>query len=101
MEPEELASEMNTPVSNIYNIKKRALDQLRDLAIYSNEISNLEQYINLISDDIKREILISLFIERASYETVCSKMNITEVKLKKLKKEAIKELRNKIFKAKS
>lgn len=101
MEPEELASEMNTPVSNIYNIKKRALDQLRDLAIYSNEISDLEQYINLISDDIKREILTSLFIERASYETVCSKMNITEVKLKKLKKEAIKELRNKIFKAKS
>lgn len=50
---------------------------------------------------IKREILISLFIKRASYETVCSKMNITEVKLKKLKKEAIKELRNKIFKAKS
>lgn len=101
MEPEELASEMNMPVSNIYNIKKRALDQLRDLAIYSNEISDLEQYINLISDDIKREILTSLFIERASYETVCSKMNITEVKLKKLKKEAIKELRNKIFKAKS
>lgn len=101
MEPEELASEMNTPVSNIYNIKKRALDQLRDLAIYFNEISNLEKYINLISDDIKREILISLFIKRASYETVCSKMNITEVKLKKLKKEAIKELRNKIFKAKS
>lgn len=101
MEPEELSLEMNTPVSNIYNIKKRALDQLRDLTIYFNEISNLEKYINLISDDIKREILISLFIKRASYETVCSKMNITEVKLKKLKKEAIKELRNKIFKAKS
>lgn len=101
MEPEELALEMSTPVSNIYNIKKRALDQLRDLAIYFNEISNLEKYINLISDDIKREILTSLFIERASYEAVCSKMNITEVKLKKLKKEAIKELRNKIFKAKS
>ena len=101
MEPEELSLEMNTPVSNIYNIKKRALDQLRDLTIYFNEISNLEKYINLISDDIKREILISLFIKRARYETVCSKMNITEVKLKKLKKEAIKELRNKIFKAKS
>lgn len=101
MEPEELALEMNTPVSNIYNIKKRALDQLRDLAIYFNEVSNLEKHINLISDDRKREILISLFIERASYETVCSKMNITEVKLKKLKKEAIKELRNNIFKAKS
>lgn len=101
MELEELALEMNTQVSNIYNIKKRALDQLRDLAIYFNEISNLEKYINLISDDIKREILISLFIERASYETVCSKLNITEAKLKKLKKDAMKELKNKIFKAKS
>ena len=101
MELEELALEMNTQVSNIYNIKKRALDQLRDLAIYFNEISNLEKYINLISDDIKREILISIFIERASYETVCSKLNITEAKLKKLKKDAMKELKNKIFKAKS
>lgn len=101
MEPEELASEMNTPVSNIYNIKKRALDQLRDLAIYFNEICNLEKYINLISDDIKKEILSSLFIERVSYETVCSKLNITEVKLKKLKKDAMKELKSKIFKAKS
>lgn len=101
MELEELALEMNTQVSNIYNIKKRALDQLRDLAIYFNEISNLEKYINLISDDIKREILISIFIERASYETVCTKLNITEAKLKKLKKDAMKELKNKIFKAKA
>lgn len=101
MKPEELALEMNTPVSNIYNLKKRALDQLRDLAIYFNEISNLAKHINLISDDIKREILISLFIERASYEGVCSRLNITEVKFKKIKKEAIKELRNKIFKARS
>ena len=101
MKPEELALEMNTPVSNIYNLKKRALDQLRDLAIYFNEISNLAKHINLISDDIKREILISLFIERASYEAVCSRLNITEVKFKKIKKEAIKELRNKIFKARS
>ena len=101
MEPEELASEMDTPVSNIYNLKKRALDQLRDLAIYFNEISNLEKHINLISDDIKRDVLISIFIERASYEYVCSKLNITEVKLRKLKKDAMKELKNKIFKKKS
>lgn len=85
MKPEELALEMNTPVSNIYNLKKRALDQLRDLAIYFNEISNLAKHINLVSDDIKREILISLFIERASYEAVCSRLNITEVKFKKNK----------------
>ena len=41
--PETLAKEMKTPVSNIYNIKTRGLDQLRDVALYSNEISNLEK----------------------------------------------------------
>lgn len=100
MEPEELAVEMNIRVTNIYNIKKRALDQLRDLAIYYNEIKSLEKHINLISDDIKREVLTSLFLERASYEVVCSKMNISETELKKLKKDAMKELRNIIFKTK-
>lgn len=100
MEPEELAVEMDIRVTNIYNIKKRALDQLRDLAIYYNEIKSLEKHINLISDDIKREVLTSLFIERASYDVVCSKMNISETELKKLKKDAMKELRNIIFKTK-
>lgn len=99
--PEELAQEMGTPVSNIYNIKSRALDQLRDIVLYSNEISNLSKYINSIIDDRKRKILFSIFIEKKSYTEVYSDLKITEVEFKKLKKDAIKEIKNKIFKAKS
>lgn len=99
--PEILAKEMNTPVSNIYNIKSRGLDQLRDVALYSNEISNLEKYIKLISDDRNRMILTSIFIEKKDYDVVCSELKITEVQFKKFKKDAIKEIKNKIFKAKS
>lgn len=100
-EPEELSIEMGTPVSNIYNLKSRGIDQLRDVAIHFNEINHLEKYINLISDDRKQNILISLFIERKSYEEVCSDLNLKEVQFKKLKKDAIKEIKNKIFKTKS
>ena len=99
--PEKLALDMGTPVSNIYNIKSRGLDQLRDVALYSNEISNLEKYIKLISDDRDRMILTSIFIEKKDYDVVCSELKITEVQFKKFKKDAIKEIKNKIFKAKS
>lgn len=101
MAPETLAIEMNTPVSNIYNIKSRGLDQLRDVALYSNEIGNLEKYIKLVSDDRNRMILTSIFIEKKDYDVVCSELKITEVQFKKFKKDAIKEIKNKIFKAKS
>lgn len=96
--PEDLAVEMNTPVSNIYNIKKRALDQIRDVIIYYQEIQNLNKYIDLIPDDRKRNILISIFIKREDYETICSNLHITEKCFKQLKKEAIKELKKLIFK---
>ena len=96
--PEKLAQEMNTPVSNIYNIKTRGLDQLRDVALYSNEISNLEKYIKLVSDDRNRYILTSIFIEKKDYEVVCSELKITEVQFKQFKKDAIKEIKKKIFK---
>lgn len=99
--PEKLALDMGTPVSNIYNIKSRGLDQLRDVALYSNEISNLEKYIKLISDDRHRTILTSIFIEKKDYEVVCSELKITEDQFKKFKKDAIKEIKKKIFKAKS
>lgn len=98
--PEKLAIEMNTPVSNIYNIKSRGLDQLRDVALYSNEINNIEKYINLVSDDRNRTILISIFIDKKDYDVVCSELKIAEVQFKKFKKDAIKEIKNKIFKAK-
>ena len=99
--PEEVALELNRKVSNIYNLKSRGLDQLRDILLFSNEIQNLDQYINLIIDDRKRQILRSIFIDKRSYEEVCSMLNITESKFKKLKKDALKEIKNHIFKAKS
>lgn len=98
--PETLAQEMRTNVSNIYNIKSRGLDQLRDVALYSNEICNLEKYINLISDDRKRTILFSIFIERKDYDMVYSELKITENQLKKIKKDAIKDIKQLIFRAK-
>lgn len=88
---------MHTPVSNIYNIKSRGIDQLRDLALHYNEISCIDKYIDSITDDRKRAILTSIFIERLDYETVCSRLNIPEVKFKQMKKDAIKELKNVIF----
>lgn len=100
MDPEMLANQMDTPVSNIYNIKKRGIDQLRDLALYYNEISGIEKYIDLVQDDRKRKILTSVFIERMDYETICSELSITEIQFKKIKKEAIKEMKSIIFKKK-
>ncbi|MCM1219964.1 MAG: DUF1492 domain-containing protein [Lachnospiraceae bacterium] len=100
-EPEVVAAEMNRKVSNIYNLKSRGLEQLRDVALFSNEIQNLEQYINLIADDKKKQILRSIFIDKMSYDDVCSMLNLNESQFKKLKKEALKEIKTKIFKAKS
>lgn len=99
--PETLAEEMKTLVSNIYNIKTRGLDQLRDVALYSNEISNLEKYIKLVSDDRNRFILTSIFLEKKNYDVVCSELKITEDQFKKFKKDAIKEIKKKIFKNKA
>lgn len=98
--PEDLAAEMNTTVYNIYNIKSRALDQLRDVFLFSNEIHHLEKYISLISDDRSRELLSSLFLKKRSYEEICSELKISENILKRMKQDAIKELKSKIFKVK-
>lgn len=98
MSPEVLAKKMNTPVSNIYNLRSRGIDQLRDLALYYNDISCIDKHIDSITDDRKRAILTSIFIERLDYEAVCSRLNIPEVKFKQMKKDAIKELKNIIFK---
>ena len=101
LEPEELAIKMSTPVSNIYNLKSRAIDHLRDIIIYSNEINNIDCYINLVSDDRYRQILHSIFIERMDYAAVCANMNISEAQLRLLKKKAMRELKDIIFKKKS
>ncbi len=99
--PETLAKEFGTPVSNIYNLKSRGLDQLRDVVLYSTEVCNLERYIKLASNDRYRTILTSIFIEKKDYDVVCSELKITEFEFKRLKKDAIKEIKNKFFKTRS
>ena len=100
-DPEELAVLMHRKVSNIYLLKSRGLDQLRDIIIFSNEIQGIEQYINLVSDDRKRLILRSIFIDKMNYEDVCTLLNITENQFRKLKKEALKEIKKHVFKPQS
>jgi hypothetical protein len=61
--PEELANELGTPVSNVYNLKKRAIDQLHDAALYFREVDDIETYINLMSCDRNREIIRSIYMQ--------------------------------------
>lgn len=95
---EEIAKSLNTPISNIYNIKLRAIEQLRDLVLYSKDIDDIGYYIKRIQCDRFREILLSIFIRKEDYDTICSKYRLSEHEFRKLKKEAIKELKNLIFK---
>jgi RNA polymerase sigma factor (sigma-70 family) len=99
--PEDLAVDIGTSVANVYNIKSRGLDQLRDVVLFSDDIRNLKKYINLVSCDRNRRVLISLFIEKKDYDVVCSELEVTETEFKKIKKDAIKEIKQIIFKAKS
>ena len=46
-------------------------------------------------------ILTSIFIEKKDYDVVCSELKITEEQFKKIKKDAIKELKRIIFKNKA
>lgn len=96
-EPKVLAEEMHTPISNIYNLKSRGLDQLRDALIFHKEIENITEYIALISNDIYRSILNSIFIMKQSYEEICIEFGLSEIEFKRYKKEATKELKAKIF----
>lgn len=89
--PKDLTKEMNTSASNIYNIKNRGLNQLSDIAIYPNGANNLKKYIDLISGDRKRKNSTLIYVN------ICSGFEITEVLIKR----TIKEIKKKIFKAKS
>lgn len=95
---EEVAKVLNTSVSNVYNIKLRAIEQLRDLVLSFKDVDNIDYYINKVNNDRFREILLSIFIRKEDYDTICSKYRLSEHEFKKLKKEAIKELKKLIFK---
>lgn len=97
-QPEELAKDLDTPVPNIYNIKSRGIEQLRDIAILSGEVEKLEEHINSIVDDRYRTIIHSIFIEKEDYDSISLRLGLSPSQFKKDKKAAMKELKSLIFK---
>lgn len=95
--PEELAHKMEMKVSNVYNIKARAIEQLRDILIYSPGEIELLPYINNISDDRLRYVADSIFLKHMEYDAIISQLCITSKEFKRLKLNAMKELKLLIF----
>lgn len=96
--PEELSDELNTPISNIYNIKSRGIEQLRDIAIISGEVDKIEKFINMIDTDRYRKIVHSIFIDKDDYDAICLELGLTKSQFNNEKKAAMKELKSLIFK---
>ncbi len=97
--PDEIAKELDVNVDNVYNLKLRGLDQIRDIIIFSGEIENIDIYISKVSNDRNYEILHSIFLKKMSYELIASNMGLSESAFKKAKKRAIEDLRRIIFKS--
>ena len=96
--PEELSEELDTPISNVYNIKSRGIEQLRDIAIVSGEVYEIEKFINMMVTDRYREIIHSIFVEKDDYDTICLELGLTKSQFNNEKKAAMKELKSLIFK---
>lgn len=99
LSPDEIAAKLKVNVDNVYNLKLRALDQIRDIIILSGEIENIEKYISRVSDDRNFEILSSIFIKKMKYEDILLNMGLSERAYKKAKKLAINNLKTIIFKS--
>lgn len=95
---EEVAEILNTPVSNVYNMKLRAIEQLRDIALHFRDVSGIEYYIKKVPDDRYRDLLLSIFVKKEDYDTIRSRYVLTETDFKKMKKGALRELKSLIFK---
>ena len=89
---EDLANELHTPISNIYNLKIRALDQLRDVTILHREFPHIKKYICMLSDDRNREIADSLFVKGQSYEYIIDTYSLTIREFNQIKKMILAEL---------
>jgi DNA-directed RNA polymerase specialized sigma24 family protein len=99
LKPEEIAKDLDIKVDNVYNLKLRGLDQIRDIIIFSGEIENIERYIKEVSNDRNYEILYSLFVRKMSYESISTSLGLSENAFKKAKRCAINDLRRIIFKS--
>jgi len=97
---EQMAIELSTPTSNVYNLKVRALDQLRDVVILSGDFPNLEKYIFMMTDDRLRSIAASIFIKGLSYGDITKEYNITQSEFRQAKKQVLSELKRYIYKQK-
>lgn len=89
---EDLAKELNTPVSNIYNLRVRALDQLRDVTILYGEFPHIKKYICMLSDDRNREIAYSIFVKGQSYEHIIDTYSLTIREFSQVKKAILAEI---------
>lgn len=97
---EQMSIELNTPTSNIYNLKVRALDQLRDVVILSGDFPNLGKYIFMMTDDRLRSVATSLFIKGLSYDDIAKEHCITQSEFRQTKKQVLSELKRFIYKQK-
>lgn len=98
--PEDAAKILKTPISNIYNLRVRAIDQLRDIAILSNEILMVKKYISSLSSDILREFTSSLLLKGQSYENIIQEFSLSQAEFKELKKQMLFELKQIIYRKK-
>ena len=94
---DELAEEFETSMENIYNIKKRSVEQFEDVYLFTEEIEGIHLYIEKMPNDSFREMVTSIFVEKKSYDEISAKMGLTESQFRKEKKAAIKELKSVIF----
>ena len=97
IDPDELALQFKMQVSNVYNLKSRALEQLRDMLLYSPGEIDIVKYINRMADDRLRLIARSIFEKRMEYDEIIEQLRITDTEFKKLKHAAMKEIKSLVF----
>lgn len=97
LNPEEVASLLKIRISNVYNLKSRALEQLRDMVLYSPGELDLLKYINRMEDDRLRLIAYSIFEKKMDYDEIIKQLGTTDAEFKKLKHAAMKDLKLLVF----
>lgn len=95
--PDTLAERLHIRVSNVYNLKSRAIEQLRDILIYTPGEIDLDYYINRINDDRLREVAHSIFNKHMEYDDIATRLELSNKEFKRLKCAAMKELKALIF----
>lgn len=95
--PQELAEEFGVKVSNIYNLKMRSIEQVRDIAVLSGGIQGIEKYIPKLIDDNSRKLAQMIFINKECYDDIISDLKLTKNQFKTIKSRMLDELKQLIF----